>query len=307
MKPYSARIMHYLSSLIRKKIANVVRTEIIIEKYKTFSEDLNFRGITEQQPLNEPIIISLTTYGKRIFDVYLVIESIMRQTIQANKIILWLDEEEFNNETLPIKLHQLKQRGLTISYCKDYKSYKKIIPTLLVYPNTTIITIDDDVIYPYYFIEELLKEYKKNNTCIFYYRGREIIESTHGRFKAYFKWPFVKHTKDSFMVLPTGIGGILYPKNCFDIEVTDEKLWSELCPKGDDIWLRIMTMTKGYKCKKINISGTFEESFISLENNQDMALANSNYYNNSNDLQIAKAFNYFSDQILPYKTKYQHK
>lgn len=292
MKNYFAKIKHNFSSLIRARIANIVRNELIIEKYKIYSETCTTIGITEKQTLDEPIIISLTTYSKRVYDVYLVIESLFQQTIQVNKIILWLDQEEFNNDILPIQLKRLKERGLEIQYCPNYKSYKKIIPTLQYYPNTTIITVDDDIIYPVDFIENLLREYKNDKQCIYYYRGR-IMQKGKKLFKPYFSWPFVNSNEKLFWVLPTGIGGVLYPKGCFDKRVTNSELFSKLCPKADDVWLRVMTMLNGYKCKKINIPGKFEESFISIERNQDIALTHINYYNSLNDTQIQAVFNEF--------------
>ena len=76
------------------------------------------------------IIISLTTYSLRIHNVYIALESLLNQTIKPNRIILWLAEEEFNEANLPISVLRLKERGVEIRFCEDYKSYKKLIPTL---------------------------------------------------------------------------------------------------------------------------------------------------------------------------------
>ena len=44
---------------------------------------------------------------------------------------------------------------------KEYKCFKKLIPTLNRFKEDIIITTDDDVLYPYDMIEIGLKEFKK--------------------------------------------------------------------------------------------------------------------------------------------------
>lgn len=287
MNPIDRCIQH-IRKTIRGKVSLWIKTEITINKYKDYALSGDCIGISEDSIIDEPLIVSLTTYGKRIHEVYLVVESIMRQTIRPNKIILWLDEDEFNDKNLPLSLKRQISRGLTISYCKNYKSYKKIIPTLQNYPGTTIITIDDDVIYPIDMIERMIQAYN-NNKVICYYRGR-IIGKSGEKLSSYSKWKFVTSTEPLFNVMPTGVGGIMYPKDSLNEKVLDEDTWSRLCPAADDVWLRAMTMLNGYKCKRIEISGTFDYNFISLENNQDIALANSNYRESKNDWQINAVF-----------------
>ena len=57
-------------------------------------------GISSEKYCDHDIIASITTYGKRIYDVHLTIESLMEQTMKANRIILWLDYS-FENKPLP--------------------------------------------------------------------------------------------------------------------------------------------------------------------------------------------------------------
>lgn len=47
------------------------------------------------------IIASLTTYGSRINSVDLTLKTILNQTKKADKIILWLAEDEFNFDNIP--------------------------------------------------------------------------------------------------------------------------------------------------------------------------------------------------------------
>ena len=73
------------------------------------------------------LIVSITTYGRRVHQVYLTLESIANQTCKPNKVILWLDENEFSKDSLPLSLKKLCKRGLIVRFCPNYKSYKKLV------------------------------------------------------------------------------------------------------------------------------------------------------------------------------------
>lgn len=107
----------------------------------------NSKGVTNDKYGNTEIIVSLTTYGRRLYRVHLTIESLMQQSMKANRIVLWLSDEF--KDTLPQTLLKQTKRGLDIRYCKDIRSYTKLVPSLREFPEATIITVDDDIIYEY--------------------------------------------------------------------------------------------------------------------------------------------------------------
>ena len=109
------------------------------------------KGVTDYHLSQEEIIVSLTTYGARFYDVYLTIESIMQGTIKPNRIVLWVSEE-LKSTTLPIVLARQIERGLEIRYRRDLRSFTKLLYSLKEFPDATIVTIDDDVIYNYDFL-----------------------------------------------------------------------------------------------------------------------------------------------------------
>ena len=217
-----------------------------------------------------------------------MIESLFQQTIKANKIILWLDEEEFKGqEELPLSLVRMQERGLEIGFYKNIKSYKKLIPTLKKYPNQIIITIDDDIMYPIDFIEKLLNYYKKNPRRIYYYTGH-CIQFNKEKILPYKKW-MNKESKNLLLNFPIGVGGVLYPPNCFYSDILDEKKFMRFCPKGDDIWFKVMSLLNNIECQRI-ISEDFEEKFLPINSTQKIALSIDNVLNNENDIQIMKVF-----------------
>lgn len=290
------KIKHAAISFVRLVFSEIVHTELVLQDTHNKSLLCTSRGVTDEKWIDEPLVVSLTTFGKRIMDVYLVVESIMQQTVKPNRIILWLDETEFDDSRLPVLLKRLCSRGLEIRYCPNIRSYKKIIPTLKLAPEATIVTIDDDVVYPLDFLEKLVDAYKDDKKCVYFYRGRYIDKRKKG-LAPYGSWKMVKTAGKRMDILPTGIGGVMYPQGCFADSVLDESTFMDLCPKADDIWLRAMTILKEYPCCLIEYPGRFRYSFVNIDRNQGVALSNKNFLNGENDKQLKKTFSFFNVNV----------
>ena len=87
------------------------------------------------------IIVSLTSYGRRVqkgvvcYSVY----SILRQTLQPQRIILWLSKTEWNDTNMPPRVAALRNKGVEIRYCENMRSYTKLLPTLFLNPKESIV------------------------------------------------------------------------------------------------------------------------------------------------------------------------
>ena len=249
----------------------------------------NTPGISEDQYCDHEIIVSLTTHGKRIYDVHLTIESIMEQTMKANRIILWLDYN-FKHKTLPKTLQLLQKRGLEISFCKDIRSYTKIIPSLIKFPNDAIVTIDDDVLYEIDLLENLITAYQENPSYIYCTRFHRILLDKNHNLLPYRKWQWLCPDMDANVLnLPTGVGGVLYPPHSLDEEVLNESIFMDICTYADDVWLKAMALKKGTLSKKVYTHSS--EDFLMNEEVQDIGLRNINIENDFlNDKQISTVF-----------------
>jgi len=248
----------------------------------------NERGtIDETYFESSQVIVSLTTYGKRLFEVYLTIESIMQQTTKPNRIILWL-ENGLKNELVPKLLERQQARGLEILYFKDIKSYKKLIPALRMFPNDYIITIDDDVIYECDMIENLIRSYKKAPGYVYANRIRRMTINNDGSLAEYKTWKLTKEPmKDSVFNIPTGVGGVLYPPHCFAEEVFNENVFMDICGRADDIWFKAMCLFNGMQSR---LTQTHEPVYYENESVQDTALYKTNVGNADNDKQLSAVF-----------------
>mgnify|MGYP004686634221 CR=1 FL=1 len=231
------------------------------------------------------VIVSLTTYGLRIFDVYLTIESLLNQTFPPNRILLWLSEEEKGND-LPELLLKQQRRGLEIMYYKDILSYKKLIPSLKLFPNDVIITVDDDVIYTVDALEFLIKSSKANPNCICANWCMRIKLNHTGIPKSYGLWDSIGITeKPSKLNFPIGCAGVLYPPHCLSDHVFDESTFMNICKFADDIWFKAMALMNG--SNSIMTTHNAHE-FMYYDNPlwQDMGLTPKNIKLDMNDTQF---------------------
>lgn len=273
-------------------VENIVKSQLVIHKYENFSFESKNIGITEDINYGHQLIVSLTTYGSRINDVYLTIESMLHQTIKPNKIILWLDYS-FKNKKLPIVLQKQQERGLEIKFCEDIRSYTKLVPTIEKYPNSIIVTIDDDMIYTYDFIENLVNAYEINPNKIYFYRGHKIVFDNNKNIKSYIDWVRQGAKDSSLLNVPTGVCGVLYPPNCFYEDVTKKEIFMKICPYADDIWFKTMSYLKGIECEKIETGKDANEKFIYINTAVETSLSNINNIQGMNDVQIKQVFEFY--------------
>lgn len=275
---------------IKTEILANIRIEFL--KKQTLSE--NTKGITENSLCDHEVVVSLTTYKERIHEVYLTIESIMQGTVKPNRIILWLAEDEFTEEDLPIVLKKQRERGLEIRYCKDIRSYKKIIPTLRLCPEACIVTIDDDIIYEPDLLEHLIYSYKKYPDCVSACRTRVLMTDENNIPLPYLQWKGGEHiNKPSHRNFLTGVGGNLFPPHLLHKEVMDENTFMTLAPTADDVWLNAMLLLNGTKVVKAFTHNPNGDDFLMNENDYVQPLWQRNNIEGGNDSQILAVWNRF--------------
>lgn len=121
---------------------------------------------------NKRIIVTMTSWKKRIQNVAPVVFSILRNTISPDLIICNLSSDEFTNgiADLPDDLLQLTAMpNFEIHWVKqNTKVFKKFIPTIKrFYPESYyMFTIDDDEIYDKTYIETGLNALRTNKAVV---------------------------------------------------------------------------------------------------------------------------------------------
>lgn len=246
---------------------------------------------------NRELIVSLTSHGKRIHFVFRTIESIFQQTYKANRIILWLGDREFNSVSeLPLILQKQVARGLEIRFVKDIRSYTKLIPALKEFPEANIVTIDDDILYPFDLLERLTATHRNYPKAVCCMAMRKLELKGLKSFYPYKKKEieYVKGNIDTTNYIAEGFAGVLYPANCFPKEVFNEEVFLRIAPNADDIWFKAMEMLNNTQIIPLESISPIWEQILVDENTQDISLMNENIFMNRNDIQIKAVFDYYN-------------
>lgn len=255
------------------------------------------------------ITVSFTTYPAREKWLPVVVGSLLRQKLQPDRIVLYLSNEQF--ETVDDKiLNSIKKQGVNVKLVDgDMRSHKKYLYAFKEYPEDIVITVDDDIIYDKYLISDLYQSYLKHPHAISAKRVHKILFSSDKKVKKYTEWDIATKEQideESFDLIATGCGGVLYPPHCISERYTDIDTIKDTCICADDLWLKVMELMKGtpvvlaksqsYKLKHI---GATECDGLALDNvgavgNDEQLLAICNRLGTD----LFKMINYNQGEIL---------
>ena len=229
---------------------------LFINKYRLDKKMAIFyqKGINPSKTRKPQLIVSLTSFPERMSDIHYCLYSLLKQRTKPDKIILWLAKEQFPNleKDIPQKVLKLKRNGLSIEWCNDLKSYKKLVPALIKYPDDIIVTADDDIYYPSDWLKTLYSAYLSNPEYIQGLRIHKINLNKDVFPQDYENWDrcIVSDNAD-FLNFFTGAGGVLYPPHSLYKDATEEKRFMQICPFADDIWFWAMAVLNGTKIHKV--------------------------------------------------------
>lgn len=197
-----------------------------------------------------PLIITLTSIPSRLGIIDLTIRSLLNQTTKPQKILLWLNEDLRNQ--IPKKLTDLEGDIFEIRYQKDLTcSHRKLIYSLVEFPESTLVTCDDDLIYIDTWLESLYNEHLQHPKSVIANECRKITYDAEGALLPYKQWKMQKDTALADpKLLPIGYGGVLYPAHSLHADVTNQTLFLKLTPKADDLWFRMMSFLQGTEVRR---------------------------------------------------------
>jgi len=213
---------------------------------------------------SKDIVVSLTSYPARINAVPETLKSILTQSFKPWKVVIWLAREQFPGmeRDLPPELVVLKNIGLSIEWCEDIRSYKKLIPSLSKYPEKIIVTADDDIIYKKNWLAQLVIAHIREPDAIVCHRAHRVLLDERGNFSPYKLWSKeIKDENPSLSHLFTGCGGVLYPPRSLHKFVQDRNAFFSACPTGDDLWFWSMAVLNGTKILPVKDS-SFNLDFV---------------------------------------------
>jgi GT2 family glycosyltransferase len=263
-------------------------------------DSLNEICINTKEKRSPKIIVSLTSFPERMYDIHYTLYSLLNQSFKPDKLILWLSEEEFPNrlEDVPIKVKNFQKYGLTIEFVEDnLKPYNKLIYSLEKYPEDIIVTADDDVFYPKNWLKQLYDNYDGENVVC--HRAHRITFEDNGKINPYLQWQHETKSKQiDILNFFTGVGGVLYPPRVFYKDVLNNELFLKISPSADDIWFWAMAVLNN-KNIKIVPKGYSKLIYINpkreLGLNNEKTLLSKNIKRNQNNENIKHLIDHYPE------------
>jgi hypothetical protein len=208
------------------------------------------RGRLRRLALDHPVAITLTSYPARFSKLHLTIDSLLKQTFAPARVVLWIASDDFAN--LPERVKRMTARGLEIRTCSDLRSYKKLVPALSQLAEHILVIADDDTYYPANWLFSLLSHYDPNLRELPCLRAHEMLLDETGGIRPYREWQWdVAAGPSTALIVPTGVGGVVYPPGALHRDATSDDVFMEICPTADDLWFYYMARRVGYEFKKV--------------------------------------------------------
>jgi hypothetical protein len=173
---------------------------------------------------------------------------------------------------------------------EDTRSYKKLVPVRLAYPDATVVTIDDDVIYRRHFLSQLIAASVDCPASIIGNRGWELAVSD-GMLEPYSAAVPAGPNSLQERVLLTGVGGILYPPKSLPIELLADPSAQRVCPTADDVWFWALARVAGTHTACLGSGSSVYRPITSLKFGASLQAVNNGL--GSNDQQISAAIRHF--------------
>ena len=253
--------------------------------------------VSADVPVRGDVVVSLTSYPARIGTLHSVVESILGQTVRPGRILLWLSEEQFpgREDDLPEELLELRSRGLEIRFCDDdLKPHKKYFYAMQEFPDSAVITVDDDMAYPPDTVERLLESYRLFPGAVSAMRVIRITVDG-GDLAPYSEWDYKDNSfyrNPSAKAMATGVGGVLYPPGIIPDAAFDSEAIKSTCLFGDDLWLKLHESEEGVPTVLAAPSRDLEF----LEGTQETSLWYRNKNDSGNDVQIRRIQEWSSER-----------
>ena len=211
--------------------------EDIMEQYFLFCQKTEekrqlFLNYNLEENKNK-IIVNFTTWKQRDWCCEEMLTHFSKQTKKPDQIICWLSTEEYNN-VIPNNIQKCLDKGLLTKVMwvnKNIYGHKRW-EALKYFYNSYNIFIDDDLYYPYDFIEQLITlSNKYDNKVISCYYGRTFNYKNGQRLKLeYRNYPsFLNALYSGLCCIPP----MLFPLESFNYK----NLRDKYCLKCDDSWI----------------------------------------------------------------------
>ena len=200
--------------------------------------------------LDGKVVLSLSSLPSRLKHLPRVLKKLLDQTVKVDKIVINLpafSTREQKPYTLPAELTAFLSelpsdaaRIVHLNHCiTDYGPATKLIPTLLAEqsnPATLVITVDDDLEYPPFFVAAMVQNARRYVNAAFGLKGYRMNGGVHHDDFEYFE--SLSIDADTSVDVLGGFVGVAYRVGFFDIgRLTDYRNYPAGAFFVDDDWI----------------------------------------------------------------------
>lgn len=235
------------------------------------------------------MVVSFTSIPSRLPILHLTVRSLLRQTVHPEKLVLWLHHDL--KPQVPKRLSNLQNDLFEIRYADQTCAHRKLVHALNAFPDTTIVTCDDDLLYQPNWLARLYQEHKQHPNDVIGNECRRIRYDANGDTLPYKQWSLEPPGTSHPDTLAIGFGGTLYPPNRLHPDTTNSDLYLALAPKADDLWFKAMSYLNHTQVRR---TANPPKRPIPIIRSQAQALGNTNIKKDGNREQWNAIRNHYS-------------
>lgn len=245
--------------------------------------------------LTRPLVVSLTSWAPRYKFLRYTLRSLVKQSISADKIVLWIVPSDVAE--VQLQLGDLR-KFIEVRSCPESGPYKKLIQASQEFSDCYIVTVDDDIFYHEDWLKTLISDAEEGDSLVRCWYGMRYHHTINGKVAPYGEWTFDPQDRYSRLpsddLIPTGVGGILYPPSCFHQDIANRELIEALAPNADDIWFYAMTRLAGFK--QLKVGGRFNAQ--EWPGTQRLSLSRDDKFFARNDAAVANITEAYGDRVF---------
>jgi hypothetical protein len=177
----------------------------------------------------------------------------LRQDTTPDRILLWIARGD--EVLLPPAVRKLCAMGIEMRVVDDVRSYKKLVFAVPDAPSAYIATADDDIFYKPDWLTALVAGVGEDKCIVACHRAHRVKQGPDGLLAKYADWSWdvndARARLPSIDLMPTGIGGILYPPGALHADVSLRALYERHAPSADDLWFFWCARRAGSAVRKV--------------------------------------------------------
>jgi hypothetical protein len=211
----------------------------------------------------EEYIVSMTTIPSRMGTLKENIKSILEQSFHFDRFVINIDDNLKNSDyDFYFSLKDMDDRIEVYKCDSKWRSCNKLLPTIKMYPESVVITVDDDLYYPKDSLKMVVDEYANNKSCIITLASNPVLFEN-GVYQGYALYDDLPLKQKGYSKYLSNC--CLFPPHIFDN--TDVFNYDDMieCTNGthDELWFWIHSTIKGVKVITVaNYLKYIEEYFL---------------------------------------------